>query len=111
MKELISVNGKIVGPEEAVITVFDRGLLYGDGVYEVTRTYDRVLFALEDHLDRLFLSAERIGLEIGYTKEGLENELYRVCNTTELDNIYMRIVITRGDGRINLDPTVPLKPN
>jgi branched-chain amino acid aminotransferase len=112
MNELISINGKITAPEDAKISVFDRGFLYGDGIYEVARSYNRVFFGLEDHLERLFRSAERINLNTGHTVDSLSAEIYRIYKISDIGDAYMRIVVTRGEGRINLDPSqTALKPN
>lgn len=112
MAEIVAVNGEIFRPEEAKISVFDRGFLFGDGVYEVVRSYGRVLFAIEDHIDRMVNSANRIDLDLGANKEQLINELYRVYKKADQDDMYVRIVVTRGTGaRINIDPNQPLKSN
>ncbi|MCC6278029.1 MAG: aminotransferase class IV [Oligoflexia bacterium] len=105
MLELVSINGNVTPPEKAQISVFDRGFLYGDGIYEVARSYNRIFFGLEDHIDRLLNSAQRIQLEIGMSKDELISEIYRIYKHSEINDAYMRIVITRGEGRINLDPT------
>lgn len=111
MRELVAINGKLFPPEEAKISVFDRGFLYGDGVYEVTRSYGRVLFALEEHIDRLFNSARRIDLDLGYDKKGLIQELYRLYDQANMDDVYLRVIFTRGEGVISLDPAMATKPN
>jgi branched-chain amino acid aminotransferase len=112
MSELVSINGKIFKPEDALISVFDRGFLFGDGVYEVVRSYGKILFAVEDHIDRLLKSASRIDLDIGLTREEIINELYRVYNHANSDDMYVRIIVTRGQSeRINIDPSQSLKPN
>ncbi len=102
--ELVSINGEIFKPSKAKVSVFDRGFLYGDSVYEVARRYDGVFFGLEDHIDRMFYSASRIGLDLKKTKRDYISEIYRVAEVSGLDNAYMRIVVTRGEGGINLDP-------
>ncbi|MDZ4675874.1 MAG: aminotransferase class IV [Oligoflexia bacterium] len=111
MRELVAVNGEIFKPEEAKISVFDRGFLYGDGVYEVARSYGRIFFGLEEHIDRLFNSAQQIGLDIGSSKSELIKEIYRIYKTADRDDCYMRIVVTRGEGPIGLDPAKASKPN
>jgi branched-chain amino acid aminotransferase len=111
MADLVAINGEIFKPEDARISVFDRGFLYGDGVYEVTRSYGRVLFALEDHIERLYRSADRIGLDIGMTREELSTELYRIHDAAQRPDRYIRVVVTRGEGKINLDPTTRLQSN
>src|ERR1700678_4233536 len=97
MAEIVAVNGEIFRPEEARISVFDRGFLFGDGVYEVARSYGSVLFALEDHIDRLFNSARRINLNIGRTPEQIHKEIYDVYRQAQASDMYVRIVITRGE--------------
>ena len=111
MPELVAINGEIFPPGEAKISVFDRGFLYGDGVYEVTRTYGKVLFALEDHVDRLYNSAARIHLKLKWSKQDLMKELYRIVDAAQQDDLYMRVVITRGAAKINLDPNSSTEPN
>ena len=111
MNELVAVNGEIFKPEDAKISVFDRGFLYGDGIYEVARSYGRVLFALEDHIERLYKSASRIDLDLRVTSAEMIQEIYRVYKLANRDDAYMRIVVTRGEGPISLDPTVATKPN
>jgi branched-chain amino acid aminotransferase len=111
MSDFVAINGHLCRPEEAKISVFDRGFLYGDGIYEVTRSYGRVLFALEEHIDRLYNSARLIALDIGYEKTGLIKELYRLYKQVNRDDIYMRVIITRGEGQISLDPAAATKPN
>lgn len=112
MAEIVAVNGEIFRPEEAKISVFDRGFLFGDGVYEVVRSYGRVLFAIEDHIDRMIKSAGRIDLDLGGTRDEIIKEMYRVYKKADQDDMYVRIVVTRGTGqRINIDPNQPLKCN
>ncbi len=103
----VAINGKIFDPREAVVSVFDRGFLFGDAVYEVTRSYGRILFQLETHVARLYRSAQMISMNLGVTPDQLIDEIYRVVNSTKLENVYVRIQVSRG-----LSPTsiVPL-PN
>lgn len=109
--EVVSINGRIFSPSEAKISVFDRGFLYGDSVYEVARSYGRVFFALEDHIERLFNSARLIGLNIGRTPDEIISDIYKVYEESELNDAYMRIVVTRGEGPITLDPEKSTSPN
>lgn len=111
MQEIVAVNGQIFKPEEARISVFDRGFLYGDGVYEVARSYNGIFFGLEDHIDRLFHSAQMIDLDIGLSRVGLIKEIYRIHRESQIPDSYMRVVVTRGEGRINLDPAASTKAN
>jgi branched-chain amino acid aminotransferase len=110
--ELVSVNGEVFKPSEAKISVFDRGFLFGDGVYEVARSYGQVLFALEEHIERLFNSASRIGLDIGRTPEEICKEMYEIYNEAKQLDMYVRIVVTRGNvDQINIDPSHPAACN
>jgi branched-chain amino acid aminotransferase len=111
MKDVVAINGKVFAPQDAMVSVFDRGFLYGDSVYEVARSYHHIFFALEDHIERLFRSAKRIGLEIGLTPADLIKEIYKVYEQSGLEDAYMRIVVSRGEGPINLDPTNFTHPN
>ncbi len=94
---LVSVNGLITKPEDAVISVYDRGFLFGDAVYEVTRSYGKVLFSLEAHIDRLYRSAEAIMLNIGISKDDFTKQVYEFYKKENNDDIYIRIQISRGN--------------
>ncbi|MFK8138068.1 MAG: aminotransferase class IV [Bdellovibrionales bacterium] len=96
MKELVSVNGLISAPQDAMVSVYDRGFLFGDAIYEVTRTYGDVLFGLEPHIDRLFRSADSIGMDIGRTKEELIEEMYELVAEGGESDIYIRVQVSRG---------------
>jgi branched-chain amino acid aminotransferase len=108
LSELVAINGEVYKPSEAKISVFDRGFLYGDSVYEVARRYDGVFFALEDHIERMFYSASRIDLNLQMSERDVLAEIYRVAHESDLANAYMRIIITRGQSEgpsgVNLDP-------
>ena len=101
---IINLNGQIYSNQDAKISVLDRGFLYGDSVYEVIRTYNGIPFLLEDHLKRLWHSASKIGLHINYTQEHISQEITKTLAELEDDNAYIRIVVTRGEGPITLDP-------
>lgn len=104
IKEVISVNGKISNSAEACISVLDRGFLYGDSVYEVTLTYEKHPFLLDEHLDRLYRSARAIHMEFSFSRDDLIKEITKVIDALEGDRLYIRFVVTRGEGEINLDP-------
>jgi branched-chain amino acid aminotransferase len=106
----VSFNGRILLPEEAVISVFDRGFLYGDSVYEVVRTYGGVPFELEAHLERLEASALRIGMRLPVSLEQIATEILATNAASELPDAYVRVVITRGAGEIGLDPALAVDP-
>jgi len=112
MADLVAINGSVFKSSEAKISIFDRGFLYGDSVYEVARSYSRIFFELEKHMDRLFNSAQMIALDLGKTKSRVMDEIYGVYEQSTLDDAYMRIIITRGEGKISLDPrAATTKPN
>lgn len=100
----IFLDGQMVDEKDAVISVFDHGLLYGDGVFEGTRIYDGNIAFLEDHVDRLFESAKVIMLNVGMTKEDLIKATVETCKANGLENGYIRHVITRGSGTLGLNP-------
>jgi len=100
----IYLDGKLVDEQDAVISVFDHGLLYGDGVFEGTRIYDGTISFLEEHVDRLFDSAKVIALDIGMTKEELIRATVDACKANGLKNGYIRHVVTRGAGTLGLNP-------
>lgn len=100
----VFLDGKLVDEKDAVVSVFDHGLLYGDGVFEGTRIYSRNISFLEEHIDRLFDSAKVIALDIGMTKEELIQATVDVCKANGLENGYIRHVVTRGAGTLGLNP-------
>ncbi len=105
-ESLVCINGNFVPPEEAFVSVFDRGFLYGDSVYDVTLTYEGIPFLLDSHLDRLESSAQKIAMEIKWKREELTKLIYKGVNKLEGDRHYIRIIITRGGGEIGLDPNL-----
>lgn len=107
------LNGQLVAREQATVSVFDHGLLYGDGVFEGIRFYHRQAFRLARHLQRLYDSAQAIGLTIPYTqkemREAIEQTIQEyVRSTTQCDG-YLRVVVTRGIGPLGLDPSKCVK--
>lgn len=100
----IYMNGKLVEREKAVISVFDHGLLYGDGVFEGIRSYDNLVFKLKEHIDRLYRSAEAIRLKIPMTKPKMVEAVILTLKANNLSNGYIRLVVTRGPGDLGLDP-------
>jgi branched-chain amino acid aminotransferase len=93
---LININGDLFKGPEARISVFDRGFLYGDSVYESTRTFDKRPFRLERHIHRLFLSAGKISLSPTYSKEVITSEVLKTIEASPYQNVTIRIVLTRG---------------
>jgi len=100
----VFLNGGFVDKEEAKISIFDHGLLYGDGVFEGIRSYKRRVFRLKQHLDRLYKGAEVIRLEIPLTKEAFQDKIIETLKVNNLDDAYIRAVVTRGIGDLGLDP-------
>jgi len=100
----IYIDGKFYSKENAKISVFDHGLLYGDGVFEGIRSYDRRVFKLSEHIDRLIESAKSIMLEIPLNKEQLIKAVTQTLKINNLDNAYIRLIVTRGEGDLGLDP-------
>ncbi len=106
----IYLNGKFVEKEEAVVSVFDHGVLYGDGVFEGIRAYNGRVFRCSEHIDRLYDSAKAIALDIGMTKAEMEKALLQTLEVNELTDAYIRLVVTRGAGDLGLDPANCAKP-
>lgn len=100
----IYINGKFYEKEDAKISVFDHGLLYGDGVFEGIRSYDRRVFKLSEHIDRLLESAKSIMLKVPLNKEQLIKAVTQTLKANKLDNAYIRLIVTRGEGDLGLDP-------
>ncbi len=101
---LINLNGNLVPKEEAKISVFDHGLLYGDGVFEGIRIYSGNIFKLVEHIDRLYDSAKFINLEIPISKKEMIDEVVKTVSANKLSDGYIRLVVTRGEGDLGLDP-------
>ena len=106
----IYMNGKLVPEKQAKVSVFDHGLLYGDGIFEGIRTYNGRVFKLEEHIDRLYDSAKAIAMEIPMTKAGMLKAVVRTCKANKTMDGYVRLVITRGLGTLGLNPYLCTKP-
>ncbi len=103
---LVCINGVFVPPEEAMVSIFDRGFLYGDSVYEVTLTYQGLPFLLDTHLARLKNSANGIGMDLPWSDEELTKLIYQGLQRVDRPRQYVRIIVTRGGGEIGLDPAL-----
>jgi branched-chain amino acid aminotransferase len=101
---IIYFNGAYVSEEEAKVSVFDHGLLYGDGVFEGIRAYHGRVFKLQDHIDRLFEGAHFIMLDIGLSKSKMEEVVLETLRRNQLRDAYIRLVVSRGRGDLGLDP-------
>ncbi|MEY3032573.1 MAG: branched-chain-amino-acid transaminase [Planctomycetia bacterium] len=104
MSRTIFINDRLVPEAEARISVFDHGLLYGDGVFEGLRSYAGRVFRLDAHLDRLWASARAICLEIPLAKEALAKAVIDTLAANGLEDGYIRLIVTRGAGTLGLDP-------
>ena len=100
----IYLNGKMVPEAQAKVSVFDHGLLYGDGVFEGIRAYNGRVFKLEEHIERLYMSAKAICLEIGMDPEAMSRAVVKTCKANRLRDGYIRLVVTRGVGTLGLNP-------
>ncbi|MFC1710020.1 branched-chain-amino-acid transaminase [Candidatus Omnitrophota bacterium] len=100
----IYLNRKLVDKKDAKVSVFDHGLLYGDGVFEGIRSYNCLVFKLKEHIDRLYDSAQAILLNIPLTKEAMIKAVITTLKANKLRDAYIRVVVTRGEGDLGLDP-------
>jgi branched-chain amino acid aminotransferase len=103
MTKKVHINGSLVPAEDATVSVFDHGLLYGDGVFEGIRVYGGNVFLLTEHVDRLFESAQAIRLEIPLSKEQVAKAVGETVLANSIDDGYVRLVVTRGAGTLGLD--------
>ena len=106
----IYMNGEMVEKDKAVVSVFDHGLLYGDGVFEGIRTYDSLVFRFKEHIDRLYRSADAIELKIPMSKAEMVEAVIRTLKANNMRDAYIRLVVTRGPGDLGLDPRKCAKP-
>ncbi|MCX8204956.1 MAG: branched-chain-amino-acid transaminase [Candidatus Nezhaarchaeota archaeon] len=109
-KRLVYIDGKLYPASEAKISVYDHGLLYGDGVFEGVRVYDGLVFKLREHVDRIYESAKVIKLDIPMTREEMVKAVVEVLRANKIKDGYVRIVVTRGVGDLGLDPRKCPKP-
>jgi len=101
----IWIDGELKSRDQATVSVFDHGLLYGDGVFEGLRIYERRIFRLEQHLDRLYDSAKAIALDIPLGRPAMIEALRATVKANQKENGYIRLVVTRGVGDLGVDPT------
>src|SRR6187399_508223 len=104
MSRQIYISGKFLPQEDAKISVFDHGLLYGDGVFEGLRSYRGKVFRLREHIRRLYESAKAIWLEIPMSPDEMCDAVNESVRTNKIDDGYIRLVVTRGAGTLGLDP-------
>jgi branched-chain amino acid aminotransferase len=107
----VNVDGELLPRSKATISVFDHGLLYGDGVFEGIRAYNGVVFKLKEHIDRLYESANYIRLEIPIEKERMIQVVLDTLRKNNLRDAYIRLLVTRGVGDLGLNPTICKNPS
>src|SRR5215467_15120058 len=100
----VYINGKFRDEAEATISVFDHGLLYGDGIFEGIRAYHGRVFKLKEHIDRLFYSAKAILLDLPMSHGELVRAVVETCRANQVQDGYIRLVVTRGVGTLGLNP-------
>ena len=110
MDPKVYINGKLFDKSEAKVSVFDHGLLYGDGVFEGIRAYSGRVFRLQQHVDRLYESAKGIHLEIPIARAAMADAIRQTLAANKLSDAYIRVVITRGAGSLGLDPRKTTDP-
>jgi branched-chain amino acid aminotransferase len=106
----IYMNGKLVDEKKAMVSVFDHGLLYGDGVFEGIRAYGGRVFMLDEHIERLYRSAKAIAMEIPMTKAAMAKAVVKTCAANKIRDGYIRLVVTRGVGTLGLNPFTCKEP-
>jgi branched-chain amino acid aminotransferase len=110
-QQWIYLNGEFVSKENAKVSVYDHGFLYGDGIFEGIRIYNGNIFKCKEHLDRLYDSAKSIMLNIPLTYDEMQQALVESVRRNELTNGYIRLVVSRGPGDLGLDPRRSPKAN
>jgi branched-chain amino acid aminotransferase len=106
----VYISGKFYEKQDAKISVFDHGLLYGDGVFEGIRIYNGKIFKLKEHVDRLYDSAKGILLDIPIVREAFAEAIQRTVQTNDRKEGYIRALVTRGSGSLGLDPRKTTDP-
>jgi branched-chain amino acid aminotransferase len=106
----VYINGHLYDKEDAKISVYDHGFLYGDGVFEGLRSYGGKVFRLEQHLDRLWKSARAIWLEIPTSRQAMAQAIHETLKANKIEDGYIRLVVTRGAGSLGLDPNRTSNP-
>jgi branched-chain amino acid aminotransferase len=107
----IFIDGKYCSERDAKISVFDHGLLYGDGIFEGIRAYNGRVFKLKEHIDRLFYSAKAILLDVPMSHAALMKATVETCRVNKIRDGYIRLVVTRGKGTLGLNPRSCKKPS
>ena len=113
MPSTVNVNGRITGERDAVVSVFDHGLLYGEGIYETLRTYNGRLFLYDRHMRRLRNSARMIVLDLPFTDADMASRIRKTLDASDLEGAeaYIRVLVTRGVGELTYDPQATPVPS
>ena len=101
---LVYLDGEFTPKSKATVSIFDHGLLYGDGVFEGIRSYDGLVFRLRDHVKRLYESAKAIRLEVPLDEKEMTEAILETLRKNQLWDAYIRVVVTRGEGDLSVDP-------
>ena len=107
----IWINGKLVNFDRARVSVFDRGFMYGDGVFETMRSYAGRVFRLDQHLERLLRSLDTIRIKHKYSKRYLRGAIYKTLKINGLSSAYIKLAVTRGEGRFGISYKDVFSPN
>jgi branched-chain amino acid aminotransferase len=107
----VYINGELVPKEEARVSIFDHGFLYGDGLFETMRAYRKKIFRLDHHLQRLFLSLEYLKFPIPFNFDSLKEAIFKTLEANRLEDAYIRLNVTRGEGATVPDPATCESPN
>ena len=110
MSRVASIDGVILAPDDAKVSVYDRGFLYGDSVFETVRTYGGEPFALREHLERLARSAERVAIPLPVSLETLDADVRAAIRAAKNPESYARLMLSRGAGPLGLDPSLAVRP-
>lgn len=107
----IYIDGKYYSEKDARISVFDHGLLYGDGIFEGIRVYDGKVFKMDEHLERLYQSAKAILMDIPISRGQMKNAVLETVKANRKKNGYIRLIVTRGKGSLGIDPSSCTRPS
>jgi branched-chain amino acid aminotransferase len=110
-ENVVYIDGEYFKKSDAKISVYDHGMLYGDGVFEGIRVYEKNVFKLVEHIDRLFASAKAIKLEMPVSKKEMIQIVVETCSKNNIVDGYVRLIVTRGVGDLGLDPVKCPKPS
>lgn len=111
MKNKVLINGRLADSGKARVSVFDRGFMYGDGVFETMRCYAGTVFKCDEHIDRLYTSLRVLGIKPPRPKAELKDDIYRTLRANILKNAYVKVIVTRGQGRFGIGYKDSFRPN